>query len=726
MKFELAERDACWSIFLHYQYGKQGAVDSLIDWAWSSEEKSHIDDKSAKLYGIALGWFLTSSNRYLRDKATKSLVALFTNRIEVLRQVIREFLNVNDPYVLERLFAVAYGCAMRSTNRKDIGDLAKDVYEWIFKSDAPPPHFLLRDYARGVIEIALHYGVELKIDISKIRPPYKSEWSSEIPSKEELEKYGEWREEMPDEDWARVHLYNSVMGHEDFARYIIGTNSGNFEWTSHRLGEPRNPSREEIYEDFIQSLSGTQKKAWKRYNIARNQNRLLQISWLWDQSKVPDVFKRKEREDSIEKCEQSFLKTLSKEKLKIFKDIIIPYLNDPSLNKNEHHFDLSIAQRWIFKRVLDLGWTVDRFGWFDRNVDRYSTIRAANKSERIGKKYQWIAFHEFLARVSDNFEFKGDSISNQSKKYEGPWQKKFVRDIDPSCVLKKTEREEWKSNTNTWWFPSSYDTWDSEPDDTAWLKSTVDLPAIESLIEVTDPQNGSKWLNLESYYKWEQPTPPEEERFETPRREIWYMLKSYIVKKSDMNKLFKWAKKQNFIGGWMPESHEFTNVFLGEYSWAPAFEYYNILYTNDEGSDSNRIPKKVLVSTNKYMQENGGYDCSISGNINIYLPAKWLVDGMGLRWNGVEGHLFEEKGDLIAFDPSIRVSGPGALLINRDALIKFLDENGYDILWTIIGEKDILGGKSSPDKFKGRLEISGAYRIYEDKVEGLINTKFVS
>lgn len=647
MNFKLAERDAWWSIFLHNQYGEHSAVDRHIDWAWSTDDKSHIHDESVRLCGISLAWFLTTSNRYLRDRATKSLVSLLTNRIRVLRQILQEFLSVNDPYVLERLFAVAYGCAMRSTNKKDIGYLAKDVYEAIFKDGAPPPHILLRDYARGVIEVALHHGVELDIDVPNIKPPYKSEWPSEIPSKEELEKYREWQESMPDKEWARVHLYDSVMGHEDFARYIIGTNIGDFEWTSRRLGKPRSPSREEIYKDFIQSLTVKQKKAWERYNTIRNQERLSQISWLWDQSKRPNIFKYEGHEDSIENCEQSLLKTLDKKKLKIFEEIVIPYLNNPSFNKGEYSFDLSIAQRWIFKRVLDLGWTVERFGRFDRNINRYSNnIRGTNKSERIGKKYQWIAYHEFLARISDNFEFKGDYRFHRYGKYEGPWQKMYVRDIDPSCILKKTEREEWKSNTNTWWFPSVYDTWDSEPDDFAWLKNTEDLPAIEPLVEVTDPQNGSKWLNLESYYKWEQPTPPEEERFETPRREIWYMLKSYIVKKTDMDELFKWAQKQNFIGGWMPESHELTNVFLGEYSWAPAFEYYNILYNYDECSDCNRIPKNVLVSTNKYMQGDGGYDCSIDGHINIFLPAKWLVDGMRLRWNGVEGYLFEEKGDL--------------------------------------------------------------------------------
>ena len=99
---------------------------------------------------------------------------------------------------------------------------------------------------------------------------------------------------------------------------------------------------------------------------------------------------------------------------------------------------------------------------------------------------------------------------------------------------------------------------------------------------------------------------------------------------------------------------------------------------------------------------------------------------MGLRWNGVEGQFFDNQGNLIAFDPSIRSPGPAALLMNRDVFLKFLNDNGYDVFWTILGEKNIMGsGLLSHDNWKGRLEFSGTYRIHENKVQGEINSKFV-
>jgi hypothetical protein len=66
-------------------------------------------------------------------------------------------------------------------------------------------------------------------------------------------------------------------------------------------------------------------------------------------------------------------------------------------------FDLGQIQRYILWRVFDLGWTTKRFGHFDRYSIGYEG-RAATKAERIGKKYQWIAYHEIIALVADHFQ----------------------------------------------------------------------------------------------------------------------------------------------------------------------------------------------------------------------------------------------------------------------------------------------------------------------------------
>ena len=165
-----------------------------------------------RLCGVALAWFLTTSNRFLRDRATKALVRLFTHRISVLRTVIQSFINVNDLYVFERLMAVAYGCAMRSEDTEAIGSLAADIYAWIFRDGHPPVHISLRDYARGVIEVAVHRGIALDIDLSRVRPPYNSTFPDDIPAEEELKaKYDNFDTAKRDTDYAQSTIWLSVM-----------------------------------------------------------------------------------------------------------------------------------------------------------------------------------------------------------------------------------------------------------------------------------------------------------------------------------------------------------------------------------------------------------------------------------------------------------------------------------------------------------------------------------
>lgn len=55
-----------------------------------------------------------------------------------------------------------------------------------------------------------------------------------------------------------------------------------------------------------------------------------------------------------------------------------------------------------------------------------------------------------------------------------------------------------------------------------------------------------------------------------------------------------------------------------------------------------------------------------------------------------------------------------------------LHQNGYDIFWTLVGEKDIVGGLDYPREWKGRLEINAALRVANNRIEGRVNTKFES
>jgi hypothetical protein len=91
------------------------------------------------------------------------------------------------------------------------------------------------------------------------------------------------------------------------------------------------------------------------------------------------------------------------------------------------------ASRWILQRIIELGWTPERFGDFDREVNRYDTHRSEDKPERMSKKYQWIALREFMARLLDQRSYR--HRNQQTERYEGVRQLR-LGDLDPSLLAR--------------------------------------------------------------------------------------------------------------------------------------------------------------------------------------------------------------------------------------------------------------------------------------------------
>lgn len=721
----MPDRDVWWSTFLFRQWEGDTAVDRIIDWSWNIEDASEYDEESIYLTAKTICWFFSSSQRFLRDRSTKALVNLLTPKLWLFPKLMDEFRNVDDPYIIERLLCACYGCMIRSKDLEQIAIIAQYVYEWIFKDGCPIPHILIRDYARGIIDHTLRNGLELKIDITKIEPPYKSKWPNRIPSKNYIERKYYIQNSNKDNDYAQNSIVFSVMRGGDFDRYIIGTNSNNSSWSNRRTDKTCKPNPKQRYEDFIANLTPLEKKAWKLFEDAVNSQDVTivinDINW-------QDNKKRKRNPLSKEshKIKLLLLKTLSKEKSELCEKFIIPFRLSQSFNSEPDSFDLRIAQRFILNRVFQLGWTKERFGNFDSHApSRYSYGRGESKPERIGKKYQWIAYHEFLARVSDNFEFRKDSWSHEER-FEGAWQD-FIRNIDPSCLIQNTKQKRINGSNHTWWTPINYNNWNSSAEDKIWLTNTKDIPDFKNLIEVTNPIDKSKWFVLETYFSIEQPTPIDEDKFKIPRREIYFLLKSYFIHKKDSKKNWIWAKKQNWYGRWMPESHEQTRIFLGEFYNSKAYDFFNIPYYHHDSwtKPERKNSCEVYVTSDQYLQEKG-YDCSINNSILMHLPCELIIKEMELVWTGYPSHYSNQNNNLLVFDPSINESGPSALLIKKDFFLEFIKNKDYDVFWTVAGEKQILGGMSSYEDFQGRLLINGAYRISNNKISGDLHTEYES
>ncbi|GAI82967.1 unnamed protein product, partial [marine sediment metagenome] len=203
-----------------------------------------------------------------------------------------------------------------------------------------------------------------------------------------------------------------------------------------------------------------------------------------------------------------------------------------------------------------------------------------------------------------HFEFKGDSWSDSEEDYKGPWHP-HIRDIDPSFILQNDDHIKKPTTFSLWQSRHGhYDAWEKAKSDEDWIKTGNDLPKPEKIIQIADDKK-NEWLMLEGFVKWEEKTPIEHKKYDIPVREVWYMLKSYIVKRKDAEKFFDWAKKQDFMGGWMPESHNFYETFLGEYPNSTAFNDlrgdYNIWTKSGRGIEDLQIP--VVVTDDSYLNE---------------------------------------------------------------------------------------------------------------------------
>ena len=732
----MPDRDAWWSTYLHRAWTKDnsGAVRRIVDWALGVTEDTNLDEKTVDLCSIALAWMFTTSNRFLRDRATKALVSLLTGRLGSATRLVDRFSDVDDPYVAERIYAVAYGVAMRSHDAIGIGKLSSLVYERVFAKGTPTVHILLRDYARGVIERAIYLKSDQDINESLIRPPYKSTWPK-IPDEEELQPL---MSDSDERDWGKRNIVSSVMIGGDFARYVIGTNSHSTNWLSLNLNEDPWRSIEAQEEALRRKLSDSESLAWEEYKKADTKLTKLEtarIKCFVDGQKVEialppmllegdEPFENDYETEHIEQIFASTLKTLrsilTAEHLAEFDAILQAKSEDGG--QRAPRFDLSLIQRYVLWRVFDLGWTTERFSEFDHSVAERWYSREASKPERIGKKYQWIAYHEILAYIADHYQYRERYREDEGgQRYEGPWQE-YLRDIDLSCLLPSTTGgTSWDGHNPSWWGSWLYTDWDEQLRHWDWIKRKDDIPDMRDLLSVERSSDGTHWLNVSGYFNCQQPHPADVEPYDVERRDIWFICQGYLIQAQDTDAFMEWAKGVDFWNHWMPESPEIYNMFLGEHGWSSTFRYFNQPYYGFYGwtNPGKNCPTSVRPVLFEYNVGAQGFDCSVDESYTLRLPDHDMVKRLGLKWTRQGANFVDKEGRLAAFDPTAHEDGPTALLIREDLLRQYLSNEGLALCWTILGEKRVLGG--SRQSYHGALRISGAYKYTDQGPKGFLN-----
>lgn len=326
-----------------------------------------------------------------------------------------------------------------------------------------------------------------------------------------------------------------------------------------------------------------------------------------------------------------------------------------------------------------------------------------------------------VARVSDNFKKFEEYDQEKEEPYQGPWSP-YIRDIDPTMIIHKTVNDEEHGNEEYWWQVRPSLDWDCSDKD--WLKNTADLPKFENLVGVED-EHHEKWLVLESYPEWAESKKIGEERWDYPHKILWTQVRSYLVNKKDSQVFIDWAVHQDLIGRWMPESSDRYEIFSREYYWSLAHQYFmNEYYNGLEWSvitdrKTDRPVAKVIVTTESFLWEEE-FDKSKEDVIRFLKPCTTIYKGMNFKYSRKEGEFLSNTDEIMCFATNIYYNSKSHLLIRKIPFLKYLEENNLSVIWTVLGEKQIIGGHSD---IHDRLQMNGVFYLENDNSIGEIHTK---
>jgi hypothetical protein len=333
-------------------------------------------------------------------------------------------------------------------------------------------------------------------------------------------------------------------------------------------------------------------------------------------------------------------------------------------------------------RTLSLGWTPKLFGSRDRIMDLRNTDRDDHKTERWGKKYQWMALHELLARIADNFQ-------PLSEYDEGPFDGlpriTWLRDIDPSLppVNYRDLLERKAVDTPTWLTPQN-----SRPelltdrivfaryrgDAASFVADRATEPILGKVATFID-HDGSQWIALNGLeIQRENREDPERRNLE---QTVWlWSAFTHSECASSVATKLKRGWRNSFRG---PEARGHVNCcYAGEIGWSPRSCVHQL--AGPRAIEESPINIQVLDTSEHYLWEGHGLDCSIFESVSATLPSTYVQKNAAVRMNMSGPSWVDEQGESVAFYCDFGGSQSHALYARFDWIQHFLREKDLSLL----------------------------------------------
>jgi len=695
----LAERDSWFQSYMLNATSEQGnAISRIQSWSISRLPRDISDRKAILLTGIALAWTLSSTDNDLRDRSTRALIQLFRYHQDVLVELLKIFIDIDDPYIVERLFAAAYGVvSLNPYNKVEFESLAMWIYKNHFLNKNRRPDALLDDYAKGLIELYIRkYKNNIHVDLNKIKPPFI---------------YYKFPDDIPDIDSLRrkydnnnyFSIWESLMYGEggaalaDFGNYTVGSYLSEFTNIplSKKLPNP-NTSRKG-FDKFKKSLSKKQKKLLEEYHSKSFSNR-FNFSFI-----ESTVVKQEISDDEVTQALNDFEKSLSSSKKREYKKYKLYVVGEKTFTKAFEDYDVNIARRWIMDRVIKLGWRPELHEEYNRGRGSFDRLQNSNV-ERIGKKYQRVALCEFLAMIGSNYHYIQDSwLDNTSKIFKGAYQT-YARDLDPTVdplLLEKFTNKN-DDEKDIWWKPS-YSAWRTEN----WQFSSEDIPRPKTIIE--SKHSNKTFVTLLSWAIWKSERENPEDEDDRRYRELWIRTQGYVVYKKDLQTIIRWSKDKRFYNDTLPQPADHSrSVFLSEFPNSSAYQDTIAIYEPSDGwiTPDKQTPFKVIQPVIQYSGSSFEEDRALRNTgIRIYSPNLVIRKLLSIQDTNNVGVYKSKDKNICMFNPDLdECLSSDSLLVNKNTFIEELERKSLTIIWSVLGEKLY---HNNGNYAKQRLEVQG-------------------
>lgn len=597
--YSLDKRDYLWTIVIN-EFTENDRIISLAYYLESGNELKGLSDKSVELLLTLFAWMLASSNRVLRDRISKAMIEILKDHFSLCCAVLEKFRNVNDPYIIQRLYGIVFGAVMKrsQTQMGEFEHLALWVYSEVFCKENVYPDILLRDYARLIIERFMYENPDGagSFEKEKIMPPYSSE---SIPE-------------------AEVVDYNDEKFHESGMWRLLYSMKFNLDVKG--VG---------MYGDF------------GRY---------------------------------------------------VFQSALHAFIGVDM--KNVYYY----ALEYIIKVI---GYSNQLFGQYDTNGVDFDRSHL-KRIERIGKKYEWIAMYNILARLSDNYKIRGEDWNDKiGKDYSGPWNP-YVRDFDPTLNIRiKPDRsllpvfEEASLDEDRF-----IDSDASDEEINKWIQGDDEMYQHFPDRFIRKDRDGVEWVSVYLYQELKKEVPGAETfALSLPHGEqhIWAISSMHIADDSqkvsiELLKASGYLRKHSG----MNTTRDCYTLFSREYAWSPG---YISEFLEDE-DDFDGCEVKAIPATIDYMWEEQ-YDASQDETTSYFIPTGEIISVLGLYQKSVNGVFFYNE-QLAAFDTRVIGEKHGELLIKKDLLELFISKSGVSVFWDVVGEKQFFLGQDGGQMWQRR------------------------